>query len=150
MFKQRSRDQTDPRTRFYPDFFPACKRHAETFSGSVISFAARGAPAPTARACDASVPVKDQEKTSRSHCRQEKEARVEDALHATRAVGYNALTDSYDDLVQAGVIDPTKVTRLAISSAGSIAGLLLTTQVVMVPLEDDTAAPAGAASVGSF
>src|SRR5205823_3382386 len=40
--------------------------------------------------------------------------------------GYNALTDTYEDLVQAGVIDPTKVTRMALQNAASIAGLLLT------------------------
>jgi chaperonin GroEL len=42
--------------------------------------------------------------------------------------GYNALTDTYEDLVQAGVIDPTKVTRTALQNAASIAGLLLTTE----------------------
>src|SRR5437016_13811771 len=41
--------------------------------------------------------------------------------------GYNAQTDEYEDLVAAGVIDPTKVTRTALQNAGSIAGLLLTT-----------------------
>ena len=42
--------------------------------------------------------------------------------------GYNALTDTYEDLVKAGVIDPTKVTRTALQNAASIAGLLLTTE----------------------
>ena len=41
------------------------------------------------------------------------------------AFGYNALTDEYENLVQAGVIDPTKVTRTALQNAASIAGLLL-------------------------
>ena len=44
--------------------------------------------------------------------------------------GYNALTDTYEDLVQAGVIDPTKVTRTALQNAASIAGLLLTTEAI--------------------
>ncbi|HEX8393504.1 MAG TPA: chaperonin GroEL [Longimicrobium sp.] len=45
--------------------------------------------------------------------------------------GYNARTDVYEDLVQAGVIDPTKVTRTALQNASSIAGLLLTTEAVI-------------------
>jgi chaperonin GroEL len=56
--------------------------------------------------------------------------------------GYNALTDVYEDLVQAGVIDPTKVTRTALQNAASIAGLLLTTEAVIVEKKDN-AAPAG-------
>ncbi|HEU0077551.1 MAG TPA: chaperonin GroEL [Longimicrobiaceae bacterium] len=48
------------------------------------------------------------------------------------AFGYNARTDVYEDLVQAGVIDPTKVTRTALQNAASIAGLLLTTETVVV------------------
>jgi chaperonin GroEL len=50
----------------------------------------------------------------------------------SNAYGYNARTDEYEDLVQAGVIDPTKVTRTALQNAASIAGLLLTTESVVV------------------
>jgi len=58
--------------------------------------------------------------------------------------GYNALTDKYEDLVQAGVIDPTKVTRTALQNAASISGLLLTTEALIVEKKDDKpAAPAG-------
>ena len=46
--------------------------------------------------------------------------------------GYNAQTDVYEDLVEAGVIDPTKVVRSALQNAASIAGLLLTTEAVVV------------------
>ena len=46
--------------------------------------------------------------------------------------GYNAQTDTYEDLVEAGVIDPTKVTRTALQNAASIASLLLTTEAVVV------------------
>jgi chaperonin GroEL len=57
--------------------------------------------------------------------------------------GYNAFTDTYEDLVQAGVIDPTKVTRTALQNAASIAGLLLTTEALIVEKkEDKPAAPA--------
>ena len=48
--------------------------------------------------------------------------------------GYNAQTDEYEDLVGAGVIDPTKVVRTALQNAASIAGLLLTTEAVVVEL----------------
>ncbi len=48
------------------------------------------------------------------------------------AFGYNALTDTFENLIEAGVIDPTKVTRLALQNAASIAGLLLTTECTVV------------------
>jgi len=59
------------------------------------------------------------------------------------AFGYNALTDTYENLVQAGVIDPTKVTRTALQNAASIAGLLLTTEALIVEKkEEKSSAPA--------
>jgi chaperonin GroEL len=57
--------------------------------------------------------------------------------------GYNAQTDVYEDLVKAGVIDPTKVTRTALQNAASIAGLLLTTECVVVEKKEEKPAPAG-------
>ncbi len=60
------------------------------------------------------------------------------------AFGYNALTDTYENLVTAGVIDPTKVTRSALQNAASIAGLLLTTEALVVEKkEDKPSAPSG-------
>ncbi|HEX2250369.1 MAG TPA: chaperonin GroEL [Gemmatimonadales bacterium] len=56
--------------------------------------------------------------------------------------GYNAATDAYEDLVRAGVIDPTKVTRTALQNAASIAGLLLTTECVVVEKKEEKPAPA--------
>jgi chaperonin GroEL len=56
--------------------------------------------------------------------------------------GYNAATGEYEDLVQAGVIDPTKVTRTALQNAASVAGLLLTTECVVVEKKEDEKAPA--------
>ena len=56
--------------------------------------------------------------------------------------GYNAATNTYEDLVKAGVIDPTKVTRTALQNAASIAGLLLTTEAVVVDRPEDDKAPA--------
>jgi chaperonin GroEL len=56
----------------------------------------------------------------------------------TGAFGYNAQTDEYEDLVKAGVIDPTKVVRTALQNAASIAGLLLTTEATVVEQPEDT------------
>jgi len=58
-----------------------------------------------------------------------------------RNFGYNALTDVYEDLVVAGVIDPTKVTRTALQNAASIASLLLTTEALIVEKKEDKPAP---------
>jgi chaperonin GroEL len=55
--------------------------------------------------------------------------------------GYNAQTDEYEDLVAAGVIDPTKVTRTALQNAASIAGLLLTTECVVVEKKEKEKMP---------
>jgi chaperonin GroEL len=58
------------------------------------------------------------------------------------AFGYNAQTDVYEDLVEAGVIDPTKVARTALQNAASIASLLLTTECVVVERKEEEKAPA--------
>jgi len=58
--------------------------------------------------------------------------------------GYNAQTNTFEDLVKAGVIDPTKVTRTALQNAASIAGLMLTTEAMVSEIpEPKSAAPAG-------
>jgi len=59
------------------------------------------------------------------------------------AYGYNALTGEYENLTSAGVIDPTKVVRTALQNAASIAGLLLTTEAVVVEIPEEEKAPAG-------
>ena len=51
--------------------------------------------------------------------------------------GYNALTDEYEDLVKAGVIDPTKVTRTALANAASVATLLLTSDALVAEKPQD-------------
>ena len=56
--------------------------------------------------------------------------------------GYNAATDEYVDLVEAGVIDPTKVTRCALQNAASVAGLMLTTEVTVTDLPEEKKEPA--------
>jgi len=62
--------------------------------------------------------------------------------------GYNAANDTYGDLVEQGVIDPTKVTRTALTSAASVAGLLLTTECAINDLPDDKKEPQGHPGMG--
>jgi chaperonin GroEL len=57
-------------------------------------------------------------------------------------LGFNAQTEEYENLVQAGVIDPTKVVRAALQDAASVAGLLITTEATIAELPDDKPAPA--------
>ncbi len=55
--------------------------------------------------------------------------------------GYNARTDRYENLFETGVIDPTKVTRVALENAASIAGMFLTTECVITDIKEDNPAP---------
>jgi chaperonin GroEL len=65
--------------------------------------------------------------------------------------GYNARTDEYQHLVEAGVIDPTKVSRVALENAASIAGMFLTTECVIVDQkEDKPEMPMGGAGMGGM
>src|SRR3989454_824413 len=57
--------------------------------------------------------------------------------------GFNVATGEYEDLVKAGVVDPTKVTRTALQNAASIAGLLLTTECMITEIPEKKEAPAG-------
>jgi len=61
--------------------------------------------------------------------------------------GYNARTDKYEDMIKAGVIDPTKVSRVALENAASIASMLLTTECVLAE-EKEESAPAMPAGMG--
>jgi chaperonin GroEL len=56
---------------------------------------------------------------------------VQRVKNESNSLGFNAETEIYEDLMKAGIIDPTKVVRLALQNAGSVAGLLLTTDVVV-------------------
>ncbi len=67
---------------------------------------------------------------------------VNKVLSEKGSFGYNARTDKYEDLVKAGVIDPTKVTRTALENAASIASLLLTTEAVITDSPEKKDAPA--------
>ena len=60
-------------------------------------------------------------------------------------VGYNAANDEWVDMVEAGIVDPTKVTRSALQNAASVSALLLTTEAVVADLPEDNPAPAAPA-----
>jgi chaperonin GroEL len=62
--------------------------------------------------------------------------------------GFNALTDEYEDLVKAGVLDPTKVVRTALTNAGSIASLMLTTEALIAEIPEKKEAPMGGGGHG--
>ncbi|PLX01216.1 MAG: chaperonin GroEL [Marinilabiliales bacterium] len=65
--------------------------------------------------------------------------------------GFNAILEKYENLFDAGVIDPTKVTRIALENAASIAGMLLTTECVIADIkEDEPMMPAGAPGMGGM
>jgi chaperonin GroEL len=69
---------------------------------------------------------------------------VEAVLKSKGNSGFNVATEKYEDLVKAGVVDPKKVTRTALQNAGSIAGLLLTTECLITEIpEKDPPMPAG-------
>jgi len=68
---------------------------------------------------------------------------VERVKSSKEGVGYNVATDKFEDLIAAGVVDPTKVTRTALQNAASISGLLLTTECLITELPSKEAPPAG-------
>jgi chaperonin GroEL len=77
---------------------------------------------------------------------------VDKMKHQENEVGYNAANGKWENMVEAGIIDPTKVTRSALQNAASIAALLLTTEAVVADVDDDnkpaTGAGAGAPAMG--
>jgi hypothetical protein len=66
---------------------------------------------------------------------------VQEVKKRKGAEGYNVATGDYEDLVKAGVVDPTKVTRSALQNAASISGLLLTTEAIVTELPEKEKTP---------
>jgi chaperonin GroEL len=66
---------------------------------------------------------------------------VEKVKEMKQDFGYNALTEKYEDMIKAGILDPTKVVRIALQNAASIAGLLLTTEGLITDVPDDDKGP---------
>ncbi len=75
---------------------------------------------------------------------------AEEVKKGTGAMGYNAATGVYEDMVKAGIIDPAKVTRSALQNAASIAGMFLTTEAIItdLPKKDESSAPAMGGGMG--
>jgi chaperonin GroEL len=73
---------------------------------------------------------------------------VKEVLGSKGNIGYNVATDKFEDLVKAGVVDPTKVTRTALQNAASIAGLLLTTECMITDLPEKKEAAGGGGGHG--
>jgi len=65
-----------------------------------------------------------------------------------KAMGFDAATEKYADMFEAGIIDPTKVVRCALQNASSVAGLMLTTEVMVTEIPEEKKAPAGGHSHG--
>ncbi len=78
-----------------------------------------------------------------SNSGQEPSVVIQKVKEGTGAFGYNAKDNVYTDLLEAGIIDPKKVSRLALENAASIAGLLLTTECVIADEPEESAASAG-------
>ncbi|RIJ49084.1 chaperonin GroEL [Maribellus luteus] len=75
---------------------------------------------------------------------------VQKVKEGTADYGYNARIDQYQNLLETGVIDPAKVTRVALENAASIAGMFLTTETVIVDIKEDAPAPMGAPGMGGM
>ncbi len=77
------------------------------------------------------------------NCGEEASVVVNKVMEGAGNFGYNAATNVYGDMVEMGVLDPTKVTRTALQNAASVASLMLTTDAMVAELPEDKPAPAG-------
>ncbi|NOY24212.1 MAG: chaperonin GroEL [Acidobacteria bacterium] len=75
---------------------------------------------------------------------------VREVLSLNGSEGYNASTDAYEDLLQAGVIDPVKVTRTALQNAASVASVMLTTEAVITEIPEEKPAMPAAPDMGGM
>lgn len=75
---------------------------------------------------------------------------VNEVKRAEKGIGYNAMTDVFENLIEAGIVDPTKVTRSALQNAASVAALLLTTEAVVADIPEPVDPAAGAAGMGGM
>ena len=75
---------------------------------------------------------------------------VQKVMEGEGDFGYNARTDRYENLFESGVIDPAKVTRVALENAASIAGMFLTTECVIADKPEPAAAAAPAPGMGGM
>jgi chaperonin GroEL len=75
---------------------------------------------------------------------------VQRVLEQTGSMGYNVASGEYEDMLKAGILDPTKVTRTALQNASSIAALLLTTEALVTELPEKEKASAGGPPGGGY
>jgi chaperonin GroEL len=87
-----------------------------------------------------------------ANCGEEASVVVNKILDGSGNFGYNAQTGEYGDMMEMGVLDPTKVTRTALQNASSVAGLMLTTECMVADLPEDkgSAAPMGGGDMGGM
>ena len=84
------------------------------------------------------------------NCGDEASVVVNKVLEGSGNYGYNAATSEYGDMVEMGVLDPTKVTRTALQNAASVASLMLTTDAMVAELPDDKSAGGGMGDMGGM
>ena len=77
---------------------------------------------------------------------------VDTIKRSRKGFGFNALTEEYVDMIEAGIVDPTKVTRSALQNAASIASMVLTTEsaVANIPKDEPAAAAPAAGGMGGM
>jgi chaperonin GroEL len=73
---------------------------------------------------------------------------INKVLEGNKNFGYDAKSETYVDMLEAGIIDPKKVTRVALENAASVAGMILTTECALIDIKEDAAAGAGMPPMG--
>ena len=66
---------------------------------------------------------------------------ISKVLESKDSIGYDAKNEEYVDMLKAGIIDPKKVTRIALENAASVAGMILTTECAVVDIKEESPAP---------
>ena len=66
---------------------------------------------------------------------------IAEVLNSKNSIGYDAKKEEYVDMMKAGIIDPKKVTRIALENAASVAGMILTTECAVIDIKEDSPAP---------
>ena len=85
-----------------------------------------------------------------ANCGDEPSVVVNKVVEGKGNYGYNASSGEYGDMVEMGVLDPTKVTRTALQNAASVSGLMLTTDCMVAEMPEDKPAGGGAPDMGGM
>ena len=73
---------------------------------------------------------------------------INKVLEGNKNFGYDAKSETYVDMLEAGIIDPKKVTRVALENAASVAGMILTTECALIDIKEEAPASAGMPPMG--